>query len=63
MMACSFPLWRFPTNLSTSPMPAPTKRNQLMSLVLIERTLHPTETQRARLAAVLVQASDRMRVA
>jgi len=47
-------------------MPAPTKRNQPMPLVLIERTLHPTETQRARLAAVhdaLVQASDRMRVA
>jgi hypothetical protein len=37
-----------------------------MSFVPIERTLHPTEAQRARLAAVhdaLVQASDRVRVA
>ena len=41
------------------------ERNSPMSLVPIERILHPPETQRARLEALydaLVQASDRMRV-
>jgi len=57
------------TVISDKPLDVPNacadERNQPMSLVPIERTLHPTETQRARLDALhdaLVQASDRMRV-
>jgi hypothetical protein len=55
--------------ISDKPLDVPNacadERNQPMSLEPIERTLHPNETQRARLDAlhdVLVQASDRMRV-
>ena len=57
------------TVISDTPIDVPNactdERNQPMSLGPIERTLHPTETQRARLDALhdaLVQASDRMRV-
>jgi hypothetical protein len=55
--------------ISDKPLDVPNscagEQNQPMSLEPIERTLHPTETQRARLDALhdaLVQASDRMRV-
>jgi LTXXQ motif family protein len=57
------------TVISDKPLDVPNscagEQNQPMSLEPIERTLHPTETQRARLDALhdaLVQASDRMRV-
>jgi hypothetical protein len=55
--------------ISDKPLDVPNacadERNQPMSLEPIERTLHPTEAQRARLDALhdaVVQASDRMRV-
>jgi LTXXQ motif family protein len=55
--------------ISDKPLDVPNvcadERNQPMSLEPIERTLHPTETQRALLDALhdaLLQASDRMRV-
>ena len=55
--------------ISDKPLDVPNacadERNQPMSLEPIERSLHPTETQRARLDALhdaLLQASDRMRV-
>ena len=57
------------TVISDTPIDVPNactdEQNQPMSLGPVERTLHPTETQRARLDALhdaLVQASDRLRV-